>query len=451
MSRPRLSFTERRRARRAQLAMKFGRLDQLEARTTMTEPISVTALALSSLSGLARLGIMQADGGNGGLLALTQAAHQARQGLSQSGSATAIPYRPATVPIGLPTAPAASAVVGGGSVLAAENQKPAASQGRTTDWLSQLLSSDSSSPPFQGITTPWRSAARGGGGAALPPRGGSGNGAQAITIALVAGRGGRPQAPPPSTGPATIPGYLASPPPASASGNSVPAPVVTRNAAASQLGQGGAGSSGSAAAAAGVPSSGSPGSPTIVAENPSSRPSSTAGNGSGFSQMSFPYFPLYVNDENNGIVLFNGQTQQASLNGVVDLYAQVQGTSVSTYSWTTSGLNIVSSSGASTYAFQFQLTGTLISARGRVGHAHGHQHQQPARERDILLRCTHDQRGQHAHERELADDDPARPRSLRRSLDPQPGRVRRRRFGRPQHQHRPAQLQSDRARALVDI
>ena len=77
--------------------------------------------------------------------------------------------------------------------------------------------------------------------------------------------------------------------------------------------------------------------------------------------MSFPYFPLYVNDENNGIVLFNGQTQQASLNGVVDLYAQVQGTSVSTYSWTTSGLSITSSSGASTYAFQFQLTGTLIS------------------------------------------------------------------------------------------
>ena len=80
--------------------------------------------------------------------------------------------------------------------------------------------------------------------------------------------------------------------------------------------------------------------------------------GSRFSQMSFPYFPLYVLDQNNGIVLFNNQYQQASLGGVVDLYAQVQGTSVSTYSWTTSGMTISSSSGASTYAFQFQLSGT---------------------------------------------------------------------------------------------
>ena len=51
-------------------------------------------------------------------------------------------------------------------------------------------------------------------------------------------------------------------------------------------------------------------------------------------------------------------------------------------------------------------------ARGRVGHVDGHQHQQPAGERDILLRCAHDERGQHAHQRELADHDPARSRSL---------------------------------------
>ena len=87
-------------------------------------------------------------------------------------------------------------------------------------------------------------------------------------------------------------------------------------------------------------------------------PSSSAGNGSGFSQLSFPYYPLYVLDENNGIVLFNGQSQQANENGVVDLYAQVKGATVSTYSWTTSNLNIVSSSGSSTYHFHFQLTGT---------------------------------------------------------------------------------------------
>ena len=47
--------------------MKFGRLDQLEVRMTITEPISVLVLALGSLSGLADR-IMKADGGNSGLL-----------------------------------------------------------------------------------------------------------------------------------------------------------------------------------------------------------------------------------------------------------------------------------------------------------------------------------------------------------------------------------------------
>ena len=72
-----LSYTERRRAR---LALKFGRLDQLETRNTITEPISVTALSLTALRGLAQLGIMQADGGNGDVLARARAAQWARQG-----------------------------------------------------------------------------------------------------------------------------------------------------------------------------------------------------------------------------------------------------------------------------------------------------------------------------------------------------------------------------------
>ena len=74
----RLSFTERRRAR---LALKSARLDRLETRNTMTEPISVTALSLTAFRGLAQLGMMHSDGGNSALLALTEAARQAKQGL----------------------------------------------------------------------------------------------------------------------------------------------------------------------------------------------------------------------------------------------------------------------------------------------------------------------------------------------------------------------------------
>ena len=121
------------------------------------------------------------------------------------------------------------------------------------------------------------------------------------------------------------------------------------------------GDSGGSLSAADVAGAAASAPPTVIAENPSSLPSSTAGNGSGSSQMSFPYFPLYVLDENNGIVLFNNQYQQSSPSGIINLYAQVKGTTVSTYSWTTSGLDIVSSSGASTYNFQFQLSGVITS------------------------------------------------------------------------------------------
>ena len=43
-----LSFTE---ARRRRLAKKVDRLDRLESRTTITEPISFTGLALSAIAG----------------------------------------------------------------------------------------------------------------------------------------------------------------------------------------------------------------------------------------------------------------------------------------------------------------------------------------------------------------------------------------------------------------
>ena len=153
--------------------------------------------------------------------------------------------------------------------------------------------------------------------------------------------------------------------PAAAVAGGAGGPAITRNAAASHLGQGG--SAGGAAGGGGLrfhgrrPGAGTT-SPVTIKENPSSLPSSTAGNGSGFSQLSFPYYPMYVLDENDGIVLFNSQYQLASLGGYTDLYAQVKGTTVSSYSWTTSGGYTQSTSGASTY--HFDLHWDLMNSSG---------------------------------------------------------------------------------------
>ena len=93
-----------------------------------------------------------------------------------------------------------------------------------------------------------------------------------------------------------------------------------------------------------------------VLENPSSIPSSASG---GLAPLSFPYFPLYTVDANNGVVLFNGQSQQENLNGITDLYAQVKGASVSSYSWTTTRLvTAIAISGTSTYHLHLQWAGT---------------------------------------------------------------------------------------------
>ena len=96
--------------------------------------------------------------------------------------------------------------------------------------------------------------------------------------------------------------------------------------------------------------------------------------------MSFPYFPLYVLDQNNGVVLFNDQYQLGTLGGDVDLYAQVKGATVSTYSWNTSGLAYYygSLSGTSTYHLHFQwaFTASVPSTQSitlTVTDTNGHQ------------------------------------------------------------------------------
>ncbi len=62
---------------------------------------------------------------------------------------------------------------------------------------------------------------------------------------------------------------------------------------------------------------------------------------------------MYVLDVNDGVVLYPGVEEQATLDGSVILQAQVSGTTVSSYNWNTTGLPATDISGGSTYQLSF--------------------------------------------------------------------------------------------------
>ena len=126
-----LSFTERRRRR---LAKKVDQLDRLESRTTITEPLSFTGLALSATGVLARLGFMYPDGANHALNALARAKDAAKN----AGGSVAKPY---TLPAKLLKSIDALAV---GQIAGAGDSSAAGASGTSahpssseapTDWL----------------------------------------------------------------------------------------------------------------------------------------------------------------------------------------------------------------------------------------------------------------------------------------------------------------------------
>ena len=88
---------------------------------------------------------------------------------------------------------------------------------------------------------------------------------------------------------------------------------------------------------------------------PGSTPDPITGNSSPPAQQSFTYFPLYVLDINDGVVLYPGVDQLANFAAKVDLEAQVTGTTVSSYNWDTSGLgtDITNLSVTNTYQLTF--------------------------------------------------------------------------------------------------
>ncbi len=98
----------------------------------------------------------------------------------------------------------------------------------------------------------------------------------------------------------------------------------------------------------GVSSGGSPGLGSIA--------DPVFSNSSGPSQNSFAYFPMYVLDVNDGVVLFPGADQLASPGGSVILQAQVSGTTVSSYNWNTSAVSADATTiaGSTTYQLTFK-------------------------------------------------------------------------------------------------
>src|SRR5579885_1426057 len=180
----RLSFAAR---RRRQLTVKLDLQDiLLETRNTITEPISLTAMSLGIAPALVALGLPRG-------LSSTVPARGPRPAPGQDvhdAGPVKVPSRPpidldAALPIRIVPMPA------GGGGAPADQAAAAAARANAAhddgDWLTLSPASDASATG-SGLSTPWHPAARAGGGQALPPRGGSGNGAQDATIALVRGQ-----------------------------------------------------------------------------------------------------------------------------------------------------------------------------------------------------------------------------------------------------------------------
>jgi YD repeat-containing protein len=357
----RQSYTNK---RRAQLKRKFDLLDRLENRNTITEPISVLGLSMTASRGLVQLGIMSPTAASNALhgpAPVRIAGEQSGQRSARPGLATDF----ASIAIGLP--PQRPATAGGGSPNTTSAAVTPANPPQASDWLTLGAASKPAVSEASGISSPWHPAARAGGGVAMAPRGGSGNGALPVTLALVRGQISPLSVPKPNLAPST-PG-----------GGGSSAALLAALASASQ---GNGGSSLGESLTGGrltrsAPIARNPSAPSSPAggQNPgsgltaqpmtgsgggtprSSIPDPVIGTSSGPSEDTFPYFNLYVIDVNNGVVLFPGADQLATFSGHVDLEAQVSGATVSSYSWNTSdlaGANDISGTSTNQLTFQWE-------------------------------------------------------------------------------------------------
>ena len=160
----RLSFTENRRRRLAKQPDQF----RLEPRTTITEPISLTGLAIAWMRGGVQLGLISP-------FMATNAPSPISRDVQKANPAQN-PVRPAFPPRRNLLAPIVGAhpVVSsaGGSNDAIIPASMAASPGTSGDWLS-LTGPATDGAESHGISLPWHPAKPNGGGAAMASRGGS--------------------------------------------------------------------------------------------------------------------------------------------------------------------------------------------------------------------------------------------------------------------------------------
>jgi YD repeat-containing protein len=350
----RLSFTERRRRR---LTKQVDRLDRLESRTTITEPVSFTGLSISWLRELVQFGLVSNLIGCNALSGLRRQTQQATQAQGPA-KPSFLPRRNLLAPI-MGIRPDQGSMDGAGGTFIGNNSisSPAA----PTDWLTLSGAPDSKAAEPHGISLPWHPAKPNSGGPATQPHGGS-NPSSPIRSAS---RGAiTPLQLPPSTAAA------------GSAGGSAALLAAAANASSSSVGTGAtqanAGMSTSLAAQGvsvratkdqGLTTHDSGGNPPVAtpftgsggSPLPGSTPDPTLGNFSPPSQQSFAFFPLYVHDNNNGVILYPGVTQYATLGAHVDLLAQVSGATVSTYNWNTSGLgtDVTSLSVTNTYQLTF--------------------------------------------------------------------------------------------------
>ncbi len=366
----RLSFTER---RRRMLAKKVDRLDRLEARTTITEPISFTGLSISALRGLVQLGLMSPYGGSNAPSPFVRAKDIEKQ----AGRAVPKPYAIPAKLLKSIDALALSQHAGGGAGSAAASSTASSSAAHNSDssndWLT-LNAKPSADAASTGISKPWHPAKGAGGGAARAPRGGT-SASRGITPA---GRGAiTPLRLPSNSASASTGGGASAALLAAVAGASsvdtqpgvagaLPVPKISlvhagAGAASGASNQGGGVTLSADADPGPTPSGGS-------TPLPGSTPDLVTGNASPMTEgddVSEP-FQVYVLDNQAGVVLYPGVDQLATLDGWMDLKAQVQGATVSSYSWSTSGMPVTSVSGSSTDQLNFRWDNSNESSSGYV-------------------------------------------------------------------------------------
>jgi hypothetical protein len=180
-------FTER---RRASLAVRpAGQPFQLEPRTTMTEPISITALSLEMLPAFLRSALSASGGGLAHNTSLSENSVTRANPASPSGDTWS--HARSVGLQGQPIAASMSGVQASGGVGASTDPttSPRATGLRVVtpgpDVIGSLGAGSAAGNSDSAISLPWNPVGRAGGGGALPPRGGS----PAVSGAMTAASG----------------------------------------------------------------------------------------------------------------------------------------------------------------------------------------------------------------------------------------------------------------------